>query len=209
MKGVHRANSVSWDPHKLLGAPIQCSMFLTREKNLLQPCNSTNAYYLFQTDKHYDVSIDMGEKSVQCTRKADVFKFWLMLKARGKKNIADLVDNALKCTADTVEKLKTRDGFRLLLDKFEYTSVCFWYIPRIMRGQPETLEWWNQIYKISRLIMEKVKKNGRAMINSSTIPYKNVGNCMRIVNTCHPIPNNESMDAIIAEIELVGEQIIC
>lgn len=40
------------------------------------------AEYLFQKDKHYDVSYDTGDKSIQCGRHVDVFKFWLMWKAK-------------------------------------------------------------------------------------------------------------------------------
>ena len=30
MKGVHRADSVAWNPHKMMGAPLQCCAFLTK-----------------------------------------------------------------------------------------------------------------------------------------------------------------------------------
>lgn len=40
------------------------------------------AQYLFQKDKHYDLSYDTGDKSIQCGRHVDVFKFWLMWKAK-------------------------------------------------------------------------------------------------------------------------------
>ncbi|VEN51529.1 unnamed protein product, partial [Callosobruchus maculatus] len=38
-------------------------------------CYSRGAEYLFQKDKHYDRSYDMGDKYLQCGRKCDVFKF--------------------------------------------------------------------------------------------------------------------------------------
>ena len=49
-------------------------------QGLLHQCNSASATYLFQQDKFYDVSYDTGDKSVQCGRKVDAFKFWFMLK---------------------------------------------------------------------------------------------------------------------------------
>ncbi|GBP26637.1 Glutamate decarboxylase 1 [Eumeta japonica] len=61
-----RANSISWNPHKMVGAPLHCSLFLVREKELLYKCNSASAQYLFQADKFYDTSYDTGDKSVQC-----------------------------------------------------------------------------------------------------------------------------------------------
>lgn len=40
------------------------------------------AGYLFQPDKPYDVSYDTGDKAIQCGRHVDIFKLWLMWKAK-------------------------------------------------------------------------------------------------------------------------------
>ena len=40
------------------------------------------AGYLFQQDKQYDVAYDTGDKAIQCGRHVDIFKFWLMWKAK-------------------------------------------------------------------------------------------------------------------------------
>ena len=45
-------------------------------------CNEMNATYLFQQDKHYDVAYDTGDKTIQCGRHIDVFKVWLMWRAK-------------------------------------------------------------------------------------------------------------------------------
>lgn len=63
-------------------------------QNLLRNCHSANATYLFQQDKFYDVKFDVGDKSVQCSRKVDCLKFWLMWKAVGSNGFADRVDKA-------------------------------------------------------------------------------------------------------------------
>lgn len=43
------------------------------------------AGYLFQPDKQYDVSYDTGDKAIQCGRHVDIFKFWLMWKAKVRR----------------------------------------------------------------------------------------------------------------------------
>merc|ERR1711871_1755699 len=35
MDGCNRVDSVSWNPHKMMGIPLQCSAFLTRHDGLL------------------------------------------------------------------------------------------------------------------------------------------------------------------------------
>lgn len=41
------------------------------------------------------MSWDTGDKSMQCGRKVDAFKLWLLWKARGDDGLAALVDNAM------------------------------------------------------------------------------------------------------------------
>lgn len=68
---------------------------LSLPQSLLQHCHSARATYLFQQDKFYDVSYDTGDKSIQCGRKPDAFKFWLMWKALGTTEIEQMVDRAI------------------------------------------------------------------------------------------------------------------
>lgn len=48
----------------------------------MQNCNQMHACYLFQQDKHYDLSYDTGDKALQCGRHVDIFKLWLMWRAK-------------------------------------------------------------------------------------------------------------------------------
>uniref|UniRef100_A0A3Q2Q5M0 Cysteine sulfinic acid decarboxylase n=1 Tax=Fundulus heteroclitus TaxID=8078 RepID=A0A3Q2Q5M0_FUNHE len=115
MKGVNRANSVAWNPHKMLVAGLQCSVLLLKDTtNLLKKCHGANASYLFQQDKFYDVNLDIGDKSVQCSRKVDCLKLWLMWKAVGSTGLEQRVDKAFFHTRYLVEQMKKRDGFQLL-----------------------------------------------------------------------------------------------
>ena len=45
-------------------------------------CNKMCAEYLFQQDKHYDTSFDTGDKVIQCGRHNDIFKLWLLWRAK-------------------------------------------------------------------------------------------------------------------------------
>lgn len=85
LSGVERANSVTWNPHKMMGVPLQCSALLVREEGLMQSCNQIHASYLFQQDKHYYLSYDTGDKALQCGHHVDIFKLWLMWRTKKRK----------------------------------------------------------------------------------------------------------------------------
>lgn len=73
----------------------QSKSLLCFQQDLLKKCYSAKAAYLFQQDKFYDVSYDTGDKSIQCSRRPDAFKFWLMWKALGTTGLEERVNRAL------------------------------------------------------------------------------------------------------------------
>ncbi|EDW18723.1 cysteine sulfinic acid decarboxylase [Drosophila mojavensis] len=208
LKGLQRANSFAWNPHKTLGVPLQCSLFLTNESDLLARCNSIEVNYLFQQDKFYDVTYDTGNKSIQCGRKIDAFKFWLMLKARGYGLYGHLVDHAIEMARLLEQKLRARpDRFRLVLDQHEYSNVCFWYIPKAMRvpSSEENEDWWARLYTVAPKVKEQMAYSGTLMIGYSPLSSRQLGNFFRMVFTCFPVLEAAELDIILDEIERLGE----
>ncbi|KAK0086291.1 hypothetical protein PV325_003437 [Microctonus aethiopoides] len=207
LKGIELSNSLAWNPHKMLGAPFQCSLFLVKGKNLLHEANCAGATYLFQQDKFYDVSWDTGDKSVQCGRKVDAVKLWLMWKARGTNGLGTSVDIAMTTANYFLEKIKIREGFRLVLPKYDGNNICFWYIPPNMRNEEETSAWWKKLYDITAKIKELLVLDGQLMIGYTPMPQKKFGNFFRMVVSCQPPPTYKSMDFVIEQIEKIAEKL--
>uniref|UniRef100_A0A8C7FBA9 Cysteine sulfinic acid decarboxylase n=1 Tax=Oncorhynchus kisutch TaxID=8019 RepID=A0A8C7FBA9_ONCKI len=104
MRGVERWESGACSGIQLL----ECNF------DLLKRCHSADATYLFQQDKFYDMSLDTGDKSIQCGRKVDCLKLWLMWKAVGSQGLEERVDRAFAHTRYLVEKMMKREGFQLI-----------------------------------------------------------------------------------------------
>ncbi|XP_031700960.1 cysteine sulfinic acid decarboxylase isoform X1 [Anarrhichthys ocellatus] len=201
MKGVHRANSVAWNPHKMLGAGLQCSALLLQDTmNLLKKCHSANATYLFQQDKFYDVNLDVGDKSVQCSRKVDCLKLWLMWKAVGSIGFTERVDKAFSHARYLVEQMKKREGFHLLHEP-EFVNVCFWFIPSSMRGKEGNADYQDRLAKVAPVIKERMMKQGTMMVGYQ--PLGNKVNFFRVV-VFSPQLSQKDMDFFIDEIERLG-----
>nr|CAI5833273.1 unnamed protein product [Callosobruchus analis] len=147
LNGIERANSLVINPHKLLAVPQQCSILLVRDKGILHKCYSRGAEYLFQKDKHYDRSYDMGDKYLQCGRKCDVFKFWFMWRAKGSTGFANHIDTLMDLAEYFENQINVRPDF-MLVSKRQYMNVCFWYLPRYLRGKANILEHSSQLQKV-------------------------------------------------------------
>ena len=208
LRGCELVDSISWNPHKMLGAPLQTSIFITRHKNILHDANCASASYLFQQDKYYDVSYDIGDKSVQCGRKTDSFKLWFMLKARGEDHFEKAIDNC-RAQAEYLHFLiEKTPGFRLAFPYMEgpnCTNVCFHYIPPRMRGKEETDDWWKELYTIPPRLKRAMVHEGSLMIAYQPLPHKGLGNFFRMVVMTVPQPETSHMKFVVEEIDRLGK----
>ncbi|XP_038859072.1 glutamate decarboxylase 1-like [Salvelinus namaycush] len=202
LQGIERAWSVTWNPHKMMGAPLQCSAILVKKRGLLKDCNQMCAEYLFQTDKHYDTSYDTGDKTIQCGRHVDVFKLWLMWKAKGSEGFESQVNKCLENAEHLFDKLKQRPDFELVFkSKPEHSNVCFWYIPPSLRNMPPGSERNRRLHEVAPKIKAKMMEQGMAMIGYQ--PLGDKVNFFRCVFS-NPATQTEDVDYLLEEIAALG-----
>uniref|UniRef100_A0A8D3D5W2 Glutamate decarboxylase 1-like n=1 Tax=Scophthalmus maximus TaxID=52904 RepID=A0A8D3D5W2_SCOMX len=205
LQGIERAWSVTWNPHKMMGVPLQCSVILIKKRGLLQECNELGAEYLFQTDKPYDVRYDTGDKSIQCGRHVDVFKFWLMWKAKGSEGFGSQVDKCLENAEYLYDQLQRRKDFELVLKtKPEHSNVCFWYIPPSLRGLPPGPDRDTRLHQVAPRIKGRMMEKGSVLIG-----YQPLGtrvNFFRCVFS-NPATQQEDIDFLMDEIARLGNDL--
>ncbi|KAK6741374.1 hypothetical protein RB195_009305 [Necator americanus] len=203
LAGVHRANSVTWNPHKLMGALLQCSACLVRKDGLLMQCNKMTADYLFMQDKFYDVTYDTGDKVIQCGRHNDVFKLWLMWKSKGMEGYRDQVNYLMDLAAYFTKRIKETEGYELVLDSPEFLNICFWYVPKKLRNlSPEERK--EKLGKVAPAIKGKMMERGSTMVAYQ--PRHGTPNFFRLIISNQAI-KREDLDFLIKEIVDIGESL--
>uniref|UniRef100_G1U7N6 Glutamate decarboxylase 1 n=2 Tax=Oryctolagus cuniculus TaxID=9986 RepID=G1U7N6_RABIT len=205
LSGIERANSVTWNPHKLMGVPLQCSAILIREKGLLEACNQMQAGYLFQPDKLYNVDFDTGDKSIQCGRHVDIFKLWLMWKAKGTCGFEEQINRYMELAKYFYKVLKEKDNFQLVFDaEPEFTNVCFWYLPPRLKYITKGLEREQELHKIAPKIKARMTEEGTAMISYQ--PCGDKVNFFRMIFS-NPATRQTDVDYLIDEMERIGKDL--
>uniref|UniRef100_A0A673L1A9 Glutamate decarboxylase 2 n=1 Tax=Sinocyclocheilus rhinocerous TaxID=307959 RepID=A0A673L1A9_9TELE len=184
-----RANSMTWNPHKMMAVPLQCSALLVREEsNFKKSCNQMQACYLFQQDKHYDLSYDTGDKALQCGRHVDIFKLWLMWRAK----------LCVLCEC----KLILSGGLMSLQP--QHTNVCFWYLPPGVRYLEDKVEKMKRLHKVAPVIKARMMEYGTTMVSYQ--PQGDKVNFFRMVIS-NPAATFEDIDFLIEEIERLGQDL--
>lgn len=123
IEGVENVDSFTINAHKMLGTPLSCSLIVVKDKKHLYDSFSNDASYLYQTD-HDDYNL--GKMSIQCGRRNDALKLWVLWKSLGTQGLEQIVDKQFEL-ADM-----GRDYVRAHPDYIDYSvddtvAVCFNY----------------------------------------------------------------------------------
>jgi glutamate/tyrosine decarboxylase-like PLP-dependent enzyme len=199
LKGIERADSAAWSWHKVLNAPFQTCVSLCRHKSLLKECHSDGASYLFAPDKHYDTSYDTGDATIQCGRKADALKVWLMWKARGSEQLGALVDEAFQAAEYFGKMIENNKRFRMVIGKSQGTSVCFWILPPSLAGRKDqdSVAYHRRLHEISSEIKGRLVTRGLGMIACQPLKCWQLPNFFRVTFGSHPLTTKKDVDDFI------------
>ncbi|KAJ4439837.1 glutamate decarboxylase gad1 [Periplaneta americana] len=164
LSGIERSDSVTWNPHKLMGALLQCSTVHFKQDGLLISCNQMSAEYLFMQDKLYDVQYDTGDKVIQCGRHNDIFKLWLQWRSKGTEGFEKHMDRLMELSEYMVARIKAMpDKFYLILEP-EMVNVSFWYVPTRARGLPHGPEREKILGQITPVLKGRMMTAGTLMV---------------------------------------------
>ena len=127
IKIASKADSFTFDAHKVLGTGIITSFLLTKREGSIIGANSGGgSEYLFH---HYEnADYDTGKASLQCGRKVDALKLWLSWKALGHKGMTKYVDGQL-LKLEYLKKIILEHPRLRLVSEPEYLNICFQVIP--------------------------------------------------------------------------------
>ena len=155
VSGMELSDSFTFDAHKLIGANLTSSFFLTKHQNILVEANDVSGgEYLFHFD---DLSQDLGKKSWQCGRKADALSFWAIWKSLGTQGIGLFIDRLLDLKNEILAWIATQPRLELVANP-EYLNICVRIHPADNLKNPD----W------SKVVREKLIHKNLAFVNYSS-----------------------------------------
>lgn len=121
LDGVELADSFSWDPHKMMGIPLQASILMTARRGELARSLSESADYLFQAD---DDHLNPGHRSLLCGRRNDALKLWAAWLHLGDAGWSKRIDRQIELTAAAVRMIEADPDLHLA-ERPQLINVCF------------------------------------------------------------------------------------
>jgi glutamate/tyrosine decarboxylase-like PLP-dependent enzyme len=140
------ADSLTWDAHKLMNVPITAALILLKEQGRLKEAIAGGGGdYLFHED--VNAPYNLGEKSIQCGRRADALKVWLSWKALGNQGFADKIDELQTLKSACVKMIQNRSALEII-GPTGYLNVLFRYNADSVHSEAELAELNKSICKL-------------------------------------------------------------
>jgi L-2,4-diaminobutyrate decarboxylase len=188
VRGLERARSIAWDPHKMMLLPLSAGVVLVREENDLASAFSQRAPYLFHGDEGERVW-DQGVRSFLCSRRADVFKLWVSFQRYGANGLGTLYDRLCEVTMAMHELLAAHPNFEVLHAP-ECNILCFRWIGDGTRSDEE-------LDAINRELRQRYNRSGAGWITATNLGGRRV---LR-VTIMNPRTSENDVSDIVAGLE--------
>ena len=122
LNGREKADSLSWDGHKMLGVPLMCGVLFVREQGHFdRVCNLGDTSYIFHEGGERK---DLGPYSLQCGRRVDMFKMWLEYIYYGEAGLEARIDNFMRLSAIAEQRIQTEHTLELQTKRW-INNICF------------------------------------------------------------------------------------
>lgn len=153
VKGIQLSDSVTFDAHKTMGTPLITSFFLTKHSGILKNTNrGGGAEYLFH--EYDNADWDTGTYSLQCGRRADILKFWLLWRYHGTDGLIARTEHLFDIAQYAQSEIKKNPRFKFIHGN--YLNVCFQVMP---------IDNAEDINLFTLKVRKALVKEGRTMVN--------------------------------------------
>jgi len=164
--GIELADSLVLNPHKWLGAPMECSAHFVRDPQSLKRTMSIQPEYL-KTHNASDVE-NFSDWSVQLGRRFRALKLWFLFRAYGVSGLQKMIRNHIRWSCELAERLKKSADFEVVTD-----PILSLFTFRYIRGSADDLDELNQrlvdaINDDGRIYLTQTDHDGQKVIRFMT-----------------------------------------
>jgi aromatic-L-amino-acid decarboxylase len=166
--GIERADSLSFDPHKLLGVPYDCGVVLVRDGERLRRAFSIAAPYLRGSLETQELALDYLEYGPEMSRAFRALKVWMVLRFLGARGLREIFSKNLGLARHLHELVREHPDFESLHDPTLYL-YCFRYVPNALAECQEEPVVQAQLDRLNQEIVDAIQRSGLALMMTTRI----------------------------------------
>jgi L-2,4-diaminobutyrate decarboxylase len=186
LRGIDSADSIAFDPHKMMFMPLAAGGVLVREGSRLAATLAERAPYLFGSKRRWP---DIGQVAIACSQRFDALKVWLTWQAYGPR-IWDAVVTHTCGVCYEAFRYCTQSTILAPLHEPHSNILCF----RIRRPQTKDAD------RIHWQVKEALNESGYAYISSTVLDGRRV---LRLV-VMNPRTRTADVEDVLRRVERIA-----
>ena len=187
LRGIERADSIVWDAHKLLMMPALVTAVLFKHGGHAYEAFAQQASYLFAATRPDETWWDLGQRTLECTKRMMAIELWCALRVHGEAWFGEVIDRQVALAAELAHRVAAAPDFELALEP-ELNIVCYRHRPAGLA--PEALDAHN------RALRARVVEDGRFYIVGTQLP---AGYFLRST-IMNPLIETQDLDALLVHL---------
>ncbi|MEV0319235.1 pyridoxal phosphate-dependent decarboxylase family protein [Streptomyces sp. NPDC050658] len=195
LRGIEKADSLTWDAHKMMFVPSPCTMLFYRDKETCRAAFRQKASYVFDEEPDIYTAYDSGGKNFECTKRPMIMTLWTLWAMYGPALFAEKIEYLCRLTEKAHGILRADPDFETP-HRPEANILCFRYHPAGLRKE--------DVHSLQIAIRNRVKFRGNFFI--SKVDLDGVA-ALRVVMMNHQITDGH-VRMLISEIRNTGQEIL-
>ncbi|ODM90344.1 Cysteine sulfinic acid decarboxylase [Orchesella cincta] len=141
------SDSISFNPHKWFGSSQETTVLMFKQAGIVKQTlglqQSDNRTWA-NGNNNYDSNKAFGDLAahggIGWERRPNVLKLWMLWKAKGRVGMGNHIDYTYAnkdFLMNELRKPERQEMFRLVKPEYQCAGVCFYYIPKMLRGMDE------------------------------------------------------------------------
>lgn len=173
LRGIELSDSVVVDGHKFFYLPLDHGMVVFKNEKALHAIRH-HANYIIR-----EGSVDLGQTSLEGSRRFNSLKLWFALKALGRSGYGALIEHSLEIAKQTEKLISEHPEFELT-SGVATNIITYRYVPRAWKSALAALR--NQLMSQAN-VKNLTRKKDSAEIGKVTKIYFFVNSILNRVNT--------------------------
>ncbi|MEM6685069.1 MAG: aminotransferase class V-fold PLP-dependent enzyme [Bacteroidota bacterium] len=195
LHGIERADSITWDAHKMMFIPGTCSMLFYKSKQRSKLAFRQNASYVFEKEEDQYTKFDGAKKNIECTKRPMIMNLWGIWTFYGPTVFTQKIDYLCDLGSKAYQVLTKNTNFESIHEP-EANMLCFRYKPKGFNH--------SQLKDFQLQIRNQIKANGNFFISKVNIDGEPA---LRVVFMNHRIELHH-FEQLLEEIQHIGNSIL-
>jgi len=167
LRGIERADSIVWDAHKLMMMPALVTAVLFRREPHVYAAFAQHASYLFEAAPPEERWWDLGQRTLECTKRMMALEVWACLRAHGEALFGEIVDRQHALACELAGLIEAAPDFELALSP-ESNIVCYRHVPGPSEAIPREMA--PDLDAHNRALRARVVADGRFYVVGAQLP---------------------------------------